>query len=64
MLRKAEYHVKAASEENKMQDRVIVQDHNFKEEVSEMSNNSVKELCVCFYPCITNDKGKSYKKSR
>jgi len=27
-------------------------------------SSTTKELCVYFYPCVTNKKGESYKKSR
>ena len=61
LIRKAEYYLKLV---NKLQikDKMIVKD--FKEDVSDMSKDSTNELCIHFYPCVKNTKGKSYKKSR
>ena len=39
-------------------------DPSYKEEVSEMSEASIQELCIKFYLSITNTKSKTYKKSR
>ena len=40
------------------------EDSNYIKEASDMSENSVKELKVKFYLSTTNEKEKTYKKSR
>ena len=40
------------------------EDPNYMEEVLDVSENSVKEPKVKFYPSATNEKGNAYKKSR
>ena len=53
MLRKADYHRKAALESL-----------NIQKDIPCMSDTLVKKLSVLFYPLVTNNKGKPYRKSR
>ena len=64
ILTKVEYYAKAALEGTKMQNQIIVQEEAGKEDISGISNTSVKKLRVCFYPAVTNEKDKLCKKSR
>ena len=64
MLQKVEYHHKVALEGTDIQNEIIVQEEDDKEEISDMSDTSIIKPSICFYPVVTNEKGKSYKKSR
>ena len=64
MLRKAEYHHKVALEGTDIQNKIMVQEENDKEEISDMSDTSMIKPSICFYLVVTNEKSKSYKKSR
>ena len=50
---------------------VDIHQTNYQEDVSELSSNflgspttKTKKPCICYYPSVTNAKGKTYKKSR
>ena len=68
LLRKADNVLKSMAASS-LQNKTILGTNE--EEISDLSKSLHqnqdkinKEPCVCFYPCITNKKGKTYKKSR
>jgi len=64
LIRKAEYHRKAALEAGSAHKDVKIDAYDEKEDISDMSDTSEKKPSILYYPVTTNKKGKSYTKSR
>ena len=64
LIRKAEYHRKAALEAGSAHKDVVIDAYDEKEDISDMSDTSEKKPSILYYPVTTNKKGKSYTKSR
>lgn len=62
MLRKAEVSVPRIDDGVPLQCKKV--DHDYKEELSELSEASDHEPCIKYYQTATNAKGKNYTKSR
>ena len=57
MLRKADYYRKAALDAMNINEKIALDDEVVKEDMSDMSDASVKKLSILFYPLVTNNKG-------
>ena len=64
MLQKVEYYQKAALEELNIDKEIIVEKESSKEDIPDMSDNSMKKLSICYYSLVSDKKKKSCRKSR